>query len=271
MSSDEPKKKSDTEKAEIVFQEEFVRLRELGDKPSIEDLCSQHPELADALRILHSFYWLHRTDAPLGVATSAISGRWPQASASEAARDPGSVRYCIRCGRELVATRLCPDCGAANFFRHIPAPERRRSSKKPPRRRAPLAAARATRPAAAGSVGANPPDDRVTMVRRPVALLRRVAPPHDEHVLYPGITDVGARRPAGVLIDEPAISSRHARIACRLGEAGQPEMAIIDRGSTNGTFVNGKRVKKRKLASGDRVRFADIEFELKMLAGEEPR
>ena len=36
---------------------------------------------------------------------------------------------------------------------------------------------------------------------------------------------------------------------------------VVDRGSSNGTFVNGARVvKDRRLASGDRVRFGDTEF-----------
>ena len=53
----------------------------------------------------------------------------------------------------------------------------------------------------------------------------------------------------------PYVSGSHGRI-----EKRTDSWAIIDNGSTNGTYVNGLRIKTAVLKKGDRVRIATLDF-----------
>ncbi len=59
---------------------------------------------------------------------------------------------------------------------------------------------------------------------------------------------IGRLPESGLSLPEELTSRRHARIAW---EQGGP--VVEDLGSTNGTFVNGERVKRRPLVEGDRL------------------
>jgi pSer/pThr/pTyr-binding forkhead associated (FHA) protein len=59
---------------------------------------------------------------------------------------------------------------------------------------------------------------------------------------------IGRLRESGLVLPEELTSRRHARV---VWEGGAP--VVEDLGSTNGTFVNGERVKRRRLAAGDRL------------------
>jgi hypothetical protein len=59
---------------------------------------------------------------------------------------------------------------------------------------------------------------------------------------------IGRLREAGLVLPEELTSRRHARI---VWEAATP--VVEDLGSTNGTFVNGERVRRRRLVPGDRI------------------
>jgi pSer/pThr/pTyr-binding forkhead associated (FHA) protein len=87
--------------------------------------------------------------------------------------------------------------------------------------------------------------------------------PNRHHPLSKGITKIG-RVNAGrysndiyhLLIDKPTIGREHALIEYKDGGYW-----LIDQDSTNGTFVNGKRVRNKiRLKDGNRVRFHDVEF-----------
>lgn len=59
---------------------------------------------------------------------------------------------------------------------------------------------------------------------------------------------IGRRPESDIHIDNLAVSGQHARVVTIAGDS-----FLEDLDSTNGTFVNGKRVKKHPLASGDLV------------------
>lgn len=59
---------------------------------------------------------------------------------------------------------------------------------------------------------------------------------------------VGRSSDLDMVLVEDMVSRRHARIACT-----DEQILIEDLGSTNGTFVNGEKIKKTALKEGDRV------------------
>ncbi len=67
-------------------------------------------------------------------------------------------------------------------------------------------------------------------------------------------TIVGRSDGATIAIDEPSISRRHARIV----HAEDGRYLIEDLGSRNGTFVNGARVRRVALESGDRIQLGRV-------------
>jgi pSer/pThr/pTyr-binding forkhead associated (FHA) protein len=69
------------------------------------------------------------------------------------------------------------------------------------------------------------------------------------------IKTVGRARRADFVLDAALVSRLH----CRL-EAGEQALEVVDLESTNGTFVNDKRVTRAKLVSGDRLRVGRVEL-----------
>jgi len=69
------------------------------------------------------------------------------------------------------------------------------------------------------------------------------------------IKTVGRAPRADFIVDRALVS----RIHCRL-TAGDEKIEVEDLASTNGTFVNDKRVERAKLGSGDRLRVGRIEL-----------
>jgi pSer/pThr/pTyr-binding forkhead associated (FHA) protein len=81
---------------------------------------------------------------------------------------------------------------------------------------------------------------------------------HDTVVfrLLPGsIKTVGRAPRADFVVDAPLVSRLHCRLT--LQDDG---VLVEDLESTNGTFVNGRRVRKGLLASGDMLRVGRMEF-----------
>jgi pSer/pThr/pTyr-binding forkhead associated (FHA) protein len=72
-----------------------------------------------------------------------------------------------------------------------------------------------------------------------------------------GIKTVGRAPRADFIVDAALVSRLH----CRL-EAGDESLDVIDLSSTNGTYVNGKRVERARLAAGDRLRVGRVELKV---------
>jgi pSer/pThr/pTyr-binding forkhead associated (FHA) protein len=69
---------------------------------------------------------------------------------------------------------------------------------------------------------------------------------------------LGRATRADFIVDEALVSRLH----CRFTAGASGELEVEDLDSTNGTFVNGERVKRARLALGDRVRVGRVELEV---------
>ncbi len=90
------------------------------------------------------------------------------------------------------------------------------------------------------------------------------------HVFRIGIgeTTLGRGTNADIQINEDGVSRRHAKIV----RAADGTSKIEDLESTNGTFVNGKRIDLEVLREGDRIRIggvATLDFRYEYLSGNE--
>jgi pSer/pThr/pTyr-binding forkhead associated (FHA) protein len=69
------------------------------------------------------------------------------------------------------------------------------------------------------------------------------------------VKTVGRAPRADFILDVALVSRLHCRLT-----AGDDQLEVVDLESTNGTFVNNKRVAKAKLAKGDRLRIGRVEL-----------
>jgi pSer/pThr/pTyr-binding forkhead associated (FHA) protein len=105
-----------------------------------------------------------------------------------------------------------------------------------------------------------PADDqtRVYRVRAAPPLLRVVEGPGRGSVLvlHRAAHTLGRREGCDLVLPDPRVSREHARV-----ERDALGTEVVDLGSTNGTFVNGQRVQRRRLRNGDRIRIGDAVLE----------
>ena len=77
--------------------------------------------------------------------------------------------------------------------------------------------------------------------------------------LTPGaIKTVGRAPRADFIVDAALVSRLHCRLT-----ATERNLEVVDLRSTNGTYVNDKRVAKAILAAGDRLRVGRVELQVK--------
>jgi len=57
-------------------------------------------------------------------------------------------------------------------------------------------------------------------------------------------------------------SRKVSRLHCCLVDLGEAGFRVRDFGSTNGTYVNGQRVREQQVREGDLLRIADVEYRL---------
>lgn len=72
-------------------------------------------------------------------------------------------------------------------------------------------------------------------------------------------TFIGRHETNEIVIKEITVTGKHA-VVRKLNN----EIELEDLGSTNGTFVNGERIRKKLIQSGDRIRLGNIEVTLKL-------
>ena len=65
------------------------------------------------------------------------------------------------------------------------------------------------------------------------------------------MTVIGRVQDCDLIVDDGSTSRYHAEILCR----ADGRMLVRDLGSTNGTWVNGRRIKTQELRANDRVQF----------------
>ena len=81
--------------------------------------------------------------------------------------------------------------------------------------------------------------------------------------LKPGaIKTVGRAPRADFILDVALVSRLHCRLT-----AADDRLDVLDLKSTNGTYVNDKRVEKARLAKGDRLRIGRVELTVDTATG----
>jgi len=69
------------------------------------------------------------------------------------------------------------------------------------------------------------------------------------------VTTLGSVAGSTIVLSDPAVSRKHAAIRWN-----GSEYELADLGSTNGVYVNGHRIPKKALTSGDVLRVGNTEF-----------
>ena len=76
------------------------------------------------------------------------------------------------------------------------------------------------------------------------------------------VKTVGRAPRADFILDVALVSRLHCRLT-----AGDDNLEVLDLKSTNGTFVNDKRVEKAHLSTGDRLRIGRVELTIERAKG----
>ncbi|HWI58998.1 MAG TPA: FHA domain-containing protein, partial [Bacillota bacterium] len=90
---------------------------------------------------------------------------------------------------------------------------------------------------------------------------RLVSPPGSPHAweihLKPGIHSIGRGPDNDVRIDDPSISTAHCQLVIKMDA-----IRIVDRHSTNGTFIDNAKVQEALLHPGQLLRLGAVELRL---------
>ncbi len=154
-------------------------------------------------------------------------------------------RYCQECGIEGTAGTPCAKCGA-----FIPEPEVLdlcpvcSTAQRPGAKFCSRCGANLKLPAKENF------DTRPRFVSISTLGEERIA-----YILNEAEVSVGRTLNNSFVIEHPSVSKHHAKLT-----AVEDEYTLYDLESSNGTFVNGKRVKETRLADGCAVRFGRAQF-----------
>lgn len=81
--------------------------------------------------------------------------------------------------------------------------------------------------------------------------------PFTFRILPGSIKTVGRATRADFIVEAPLVSRLHCRLT-----AGAAELEVVDLESTNGTFVNGERIERALLKTGDRLGVGRVELNI---------
>ncbi|MEZ4599575.1 MAG: FHA domain-containing protein [Syntrophotaleaceae bacterium] len=101
-----------------------------------------------------------------------------------------------------------------------------------------------------------------SLSKQPIAMLKSVSPGNTA----PSCMEIHERISVGrapgnnLVLNTSTISSKHAEILVSDGA-----LELVDLGSTNGTFVNGRKIGRQVLQNGDLIRFDEVEYRLDIL------
>ena len=100
------------------------------------------------------------------------------------------------------------------------------------------------------------PQPLVAPAPRPAALSFLDQTTGRRYALRPGVTTIGRSAGNDIVLDAPSVSAHHAEIRYENGR-----YILYDRGSTNGTFVNGRRISgANMIKAGWRVRVGEVDL-----------
>ena len=78
--------------------------------------------------------------------------------------------------------------------------------------------------------------------------------------ILPGsVKTMGRAARADFIVDASLVSRLH----CRLSLDDRDQLDVEDLGSTNGTWVNGRKVERAPLMTGDRLKVGRVEFRVR--------
>lgn len=88
-----------------------------------------------------------------------------------------------------------------------------------------------------------------------------INPSGTDYKLHEGKTKIGSDDYCNIVVKDASISDEHALLFYR-----DKKFVLQDELSTNGTFVNGKRIEERTiLKDGDKMKFGNISFIIKII------
>lgn len=79
-------------------------------------------------------------------------------------------------------------------------------------------------------------------------------------MLARSLMTMGRAARADFIVDAPLVSRLH----CRLSLDARHHLHVEDLGSTNGTWVNGRKIKRAPLVTGDKLKVGRVEFSVKV-------
>lgn len=103
--------------------------------------------------------------------------------------------------------------------------------------------------------GSEPTADERASVARPVLQACSPGMQRQRFVLHEGKQSLGRRADNDVVVNDLSVSASHAWIINQHGHC-----VVMNTLSTNGTFVNGRKVHEAILRHGDRLRLGQAEF-----------
>ena len=180
-----------------------------------------------------------------------------------AARRPRAPQtaWCRRCGAEYPEGEECPQCAEIELQQRLRNRDVTRLEETAELRIDPAMLAAAE---AAGAADPDRMEKTRVLTDQSVLLVREPDEPHRNFLLRgDGAFAVGRDPRANTLsLRDPALSARHFKVV--------PEEGIfylVDLDSTNGTYVNQRRRRAARLASGDVIRAGQVELEFRTYLG----